>query len=107
MDVPQLFDSFVVCPDVEIIEPRLPERLLLHAGCPILRAAKGGTGLIDKSRRLLLHNLNRRRKGAVDRFTHEQMNVFRHDDVARDFEFVSLTSFLENGEEDVSARGCA
>lgn len=81
----QLLDPFVVSEDVEIVVAGLPERTF--------REASG-----DRD----FQGLQSFRQEIVGRFTDEQVNVLRHDDVAEDFELAMAAGALERVEEDVS-----
>jgi hypothetical protein len=83
----QLFNPLIVGKDVEVVVTRLPEGSLAET-------------LRDRE----LEGLERLREGdlALQRFTDEEMDVLRHDDVPEDFKGVASAGEFEGVEEDVS-----
>jgi len=67
----QLLNPFITSEDIEVVVAGLPKRTF--------REASGDGDL---------QGLPGLRQEVVGRFADEQMNVFRHDDVAEDFELV-------------------
>jgi hypothetical protein len=83
----QLFDSLVMGEHIEVVITGLPERTLREA-------------FWDRE----LEGLKRfgKRNLVVFRFTDEEVNMLRHDDVAEDLEVVPPPGLFERVEEDVS-----
>ena len=86
MHVLEFFDSFVVGEDVEVVVAGLPEGFR----CEALRDGKF-EGL----------DCFREWDFVVEGFAEEEVDVLGHDDVAEDFEVVTLAGEFEGVEEDV------
>ena len=105
MDVPQLLNPLLRCPNVEIIKTSLPERALMRFLCEegaLAGIFPPGFGKQSASGPLL-QNLHDGRRAADFRFGDEQMNMFGHDDVSYDRETISLAHLFENAKEAVAA----
>src|SRR6202165_2419546 len=77
MHIPQLLDPFAFGPHVEVVIASLPE-----VGCPAVLALRWREGWFQLLRCDLFQHLNDNRQRAALWFTHEQVDMFRHHDIA-------------------------
>jgi hypothetical protein len=88
VDVPQLLDSFGVAPYVEVVITRLPERRSFYH----TKFARG----------ILLKHLQRDGQFAALRFTDQQVDMFRHDDIAAHEESIPMAGFFQGLEKTIA-----
>lgn len=107
MHVVQLLDQFRLTPHIEIIEAGLPER-----GKEVVSLAEWKTKLLEScavsrlaaeaARDALLQDLHDLRGSGARGLVDQQVNVFGHDDVARQLELVAIAHFAEDFDESIS-----
>ena len=91
VDVAQFIDTFAFGVDIEIVITRLPERF---AGAEMARDG-------------LFECLHRRCEGFSLRLGHEEMDVFRHDDIPEDVEFVVSACLFQGALTTIAGSGSA
>ena len=81
----EFLDILLLTPDIEIVEARLPELGQGMIGTLETKSelSCGPTWFsAQPARHALLQNLHDRRRRSLGRFTDEQVNVLRHDDIS-------------------------
>ena len=94
MHVAELFDAFVLCSDIEIVEAALPDFSRRQGRCGVLRHSRLAQHLVGKA---LLQHLHRDRRRSLLRFADEQMEVFGHDHVSEHNKAVAFAGLLPEG----------
>ena len=114
MNVAQLLDSFLLGPDIEIVEPCLPEAMTLRSfvfiqtwDAPRIAgfARCGNHGPVQSSYKAKLQRLDSCRKTIALRFADEQMHMFGHNDISQHDEAVTPSHTLQAFEEQIAASG--
>jgi hypothetical protein len=102
MHVPQLLDAFALRPDVEVVEPLLPDVLRNAIEKPGLRRIAFPFLLGQHSpRKSNFDRLNHSGWIFQLRFADQEMDVLRHDHVAHDYELIPLARLFEDGQEKI------
>lgn len=100
--VVKFFDSLLQTPNIEIVEAALPEsRQRIVAICKYQTKLSGRFALFaaQTAQDALLQNLDHGGRRAFDRLADEQVDVFRHNDVAHQREAVAVARLAENLDE--------
>ncbi len=92
MHVSQLLNPFLFGTDVEVVKALLPD--------PITQRF----AFAQQSTEALFHNFHNHGWVAHRGHGHQQMNVFRHDDISQKHETVSPPRLFENAKEQVASR---
>ena len=96
MHVVQLLHALLRGPNLEVVETRLPEGCLdrsLSKKIYLPRIVGPALGQ-QRASSALFQNLHDLRRSANSRFAQEQVNVFRHHDIADDDEPVTQSSLF-------------
>ena len=101
MHVVQLLRPLLAAPNVEIVEPPLPETAMscvrdVLPQTELLRGIARANFSAQAARDPLFQHLNHDRQISLLRLAQQQMNVFRHDDVADHRELISRAHFVQN-----------
>jgi hypothetical protein len=108
--VAQILHALPLGPNVEIVEAFLPDVSVFERAAPEPELARmaGDADLVeDAGGDALLENLHHGGERAAIGFAEQQVDVFGHDDVAVNDETVTLASFFEDGEEEITIAGVA
>jgi hypothetical protein len=102
-----LLVPFLCAPHIEVVEPSLPERLVLPHGSffpqPFLfRPRAPSPTLAHRSRKPLLQHLHRRARIPHIRLADQKMDMFRHHDITDQCKIIALSDFTENLEKELS-----
>jgi len=113
MNVPQLLDPFLLCPNVEIVKPILPKPIRSIGGNRRRKWAAPGlaefarpwsTEPLQAPNKTELQSLHGDRKCGPLRFRHQQMHMFRHNDITQKDKSISPPHTLKDFEEVRSVR---
>ena len=105
MHVPQLFQSLLRGPNIEVVETGLPECSLrgIFSEETVLPRVPPLSLRQQSARRALLQHLHHRRRSSDLWLRQEQVHVFRHDNIPDHHEPVALARLFQNREEAVAA----
>ena len=101
MYIVQLLEILLFGADVEIMTSRLPEcarQIVRHQSQLVFRVA---LFVASPERDTLLQNLHNNRWILDLRFANQQMNVFRHDNIAGDHELISPSGLFQDVSEKI------
>jgi hypothetical protein len=105
MHVIHLLVLFLGAPHIEIVEPSLPERLILPHGSflpqPFLLRPRAPPPSVHRSRNALFQHLHHRAGIPHIRLADQKMDMFRHHDITNQREIVALSNFTENFEKEM------
>ena len=91
MNVAKLLGKLAVSADIEIVKAALPDAL-----------GRVNRFMVHLAGEALLEDLKGYRWGCLLRFTHEQVKVLGHDDIAQNAEMELFTRFVENAKAQVA-----
>ncbi len=102
MHVGQLLRDFLLAEHVEVIRAGIPEGRRIG----VLRQTRAASGQA-LTRYALLQNLHGHGNASFVRLSDEQVDMLRHDHIANHLEFIFLTYFFKDLQEQVSPRSGA
>ena len=113
MNIAKLLDSFLLCPDVEVVEPSLPERMRDRCGVqsktwgpPGLAtvARPGNAGAFQTPDVPELECLHGSGDSCPLRFRDQQMYVLGHNDISQNYQSISATHTFQNLQKQAAAQ---
>jgi hypothetical protein len=104
MHITQFLDTFVLAPDVEIVESFLPDMLRDGGEETGLRGVAPPSRLCQNAaRKAEFEGLHDSRRILLLRFADQQVNVFGHDHVAGNDEAIAPAYLLQHSQKEVTA----